>query len=357
MRKNIFVALAFAALALLLIVSFGSKRTYVFAPLDTDRESSPDGDEAMVEPSVLASQTDLANLPRDTSALGGYNVLIADRGNNRLLEVSPEKKIVWQYHFDLPKPGLGADDAFFTDNGQSIIVNLEQYHVIQVIDYQTKQVTWSYGIPGKSGRADGMLNAPDDTYKLASGNITVADIKNCRVIEISPDKRIVRQYGKTGQCKNSSGFLNKPNGDTPLANGHTLVSNIVGRNLVELDSNWQPVFTMPLPVNYPSDPQLTKAGNILISDYSKPGKIVEISRLGNMVWEFGGQEGEAKLKQPSLAVELPNGNILCNDDLNHRVIVIDKQTKKIIWQYGVTGKPGSGLDQLSVPDGVDIIKR
>jgi hypothetical protein len=38
-----------------------------------------------------------------------------------------------------------------------------------------------------------------------------------------------------------------------------------------------------------------------------------------------------------LAVELPNGNIIANDDLNHRVIVVDKATKKILWQYGVTG--------------------
>lgn len=326
--------------------------------LDADTDAVADTDEEVPPGTpVVLSAEDLSNTPHDTSALGGYNVLIADRGNNRVIEVTPDKKIVWEYDFKLPKPGLGADDSFFTDNGKSIIVNLEEYHIIQVIDYATKQVTWSYGVPGTPGHADGFLNTPDDAYKLPNGDVTVADIKNCRVIEISPNKQIVRQYGQTRVCKNDAGFLNKPNGDTPQPNGHTLISNIAGKNLLELDGNWQPVFTMPLPVKYPSDPQSTKAGNILISDYSNPGQIVEVSRQGQIVWQFGGQTGDVKLNRPSLAVELPNGNILSNDDLNHRVIVIDKQTKQIVWQYGVTGKPGSGIGQLNIPDGVDIIMR
>jgi hypothetical protein len=304
-----------------------------------------------------AAKSGIDKIMQDASPLGGYNVLIADRGNNRIIEVTPDKRIVWEYHFNLPKMGLGADDAFFTDNGKSIIVNMEEYQVLQLIDYASKKVIWDYGVPGKRGSSDGMLNTPDDAYKLPNGNVTVADIKNCRIIEISPEKKIVRQYGVTGICKNQNGFLNKPNGDTPLPNGHTLISNIVGKDLVELDSDWKPIFSMPLPVKYPSDPQMTRAGNILISDYSKPGQIVEVAKNGNIVWQFDGASGDVKLNHPSLAIELPNGNILSNDDSNHRVIVVDKKTKKIVWQYGVTGKPGSKPGELSIPDGVDIIMR
>ena len=318
-----------------------------------DPGTTADADEVPVPTGVKVQPEEITNQASDIGALGGYDVLIADRGNNRLIEVTPDKKIVWEYHFDLPKAGLGADDSFFTDDGKSIIVNLEEYHIIEIIDYQTKNVIWTYGEAGKPGSKDGMLNTPDDAYKLPNGNITVADIKNCRILEISPDKKIVRQYGKTRICKNINGYLNKPNGDTPLANGHTFISNIVGRDLIELDENWQPIFSMPLPVHYPSDPQLTKAGNILISDYSNPGKIVEVAKDGTIVWDSKG----VNLDHPSLAIELPNGNILTNDDANHRVIVIDKKTNNIIWQYGVTKKPGSGPDQLNTPDGLDIILR
>src|ERR1700690_746830 len=58
--------------------------------LDSDDEEPP------AIPVVLAPE-DLRNIPDDTSALGGYNVLIADRGNNRLIEVTPDKQIVWEY--------------------------------------------------------------------------------------------------------------------------------------------------------------------------------------------------------------------------------------------------------------------
>lgn len=317
--------------------------------LDED-EKAPVPKPVGVNPREIAAQ------PRETGALGGYDVLIADRGNNRILEVTPEKNIIWVYQFDLPKKGLGADDAFFTDGGKTVSVNLEEYGLIELIDYATKTVTWSYGKAGTYGSGSGRLHTPDDAYKLANGDVIVADISNCRVIEIAPDKRIIHQYGEPKKCSNRPGYLDKPNGDTPLPNGHILISNIVGRSLVELDERWQPVFTMKLPVRYPSDPQQTVAGNILISDYSNPGKIVEVSRQGNVVWEYRSESG-VSLNKPSLAIELPNGNILSNDDMNHRVIVIDKQTRKIVWQYGVTGKPGDSPGQLNTPDGVDIILR
>lgn len=315
-----------------------------------------DGDEIQAAIPIQVQTSEVAALPKDESALGGYNVLIADRGNNRIIEVTPDKKIVWEYNFHLAKGGLGADDAFFTNDGKMIIVNLEELNVIELIDYATKKVTWAYGSETSFGSTPGFLHTPDDAYMLPNGDIIVADIKNCRIIEIAPDKSIVRQYGVSGKCSNKSGYLNKPNGDTPLPNGHILISNIVGQTLVELDENWKPVFTMKLPVLYPSDPQMTKAGNILVADYSRPGQIVEVDKNGNIVWQFDG-DAKTKLNKPSLAIELPNGNILSNDDINHRVIVIDKKTKEIIWQYGVTGKPGRAYGQLNIPDGVDIIMR
>ena len=133
------------------------------------------------------------------------------------------------------------------------------------------------------------------------------------------------------------------------------MSTIRDHALTELDEQLQPVFKMTLPLHYPSDPQLTQAGNFLVADYSRPGKIIEIGRDGKVVWEYA-PVGEAALRRPSLAIELPNGNILSNDDLNHRVIVIDKATKTIRWQYGVTGVSGAAAGYLSVPDGLDIIK-
>ena len=268
--------------------------------------------------------------------------------------VTPDKQIIWEYDFKGLPSGYGADDAFFTDNGKTVVASLEYYHVIELIDYQTKEILWQYGIPGTPGSGLGYLYHPDDAYKLPNGDVIVADIQNCRVIEISPGKQIIHQYGKTRQCGTASGYLDAPNSDTPLPNGDILISTILDHSLTELSPQWSPILSISLPLTYPSDPQITKAGNFLISGYTNPGRIIEVSPQGSIVWEFDGV-GTTTLDKPSLAIELPNGNILANDDYNHRVIVIDPQTKQIIWQYGVTGKPGGGSGQLNIPDGLDAI--
>jgi hypothetical protein len=52
---------------------------------------------------------------------------------------------------------------------------------------------------------------------------------------------------------------------------------------------------------------------------------------------------------------LPNGDILCNDDYNDRVIVVDPATNTIVWQYGHTGQAGTAAGYLNDPDGVDLL--
>ena len=330
------------------------------APTIVPAPATPTVASAPVAPTIAPAPevpTDplLAALPSDASALGGYNVMIADRGNDRILIVSPEKKILWQYNFtDIP-PGQGADDAFFTDGGKHVITNLEHGQVIRIIDVATKKVIWDYGHLGKQGSAPGYLNFPDDAYMLPNGNISVADIRNCRILEISPDKKIVRQAGKTGRCWGAAPMLNSPNGDKPLPNGHELVSTIGDHSITELDQNWKQIYKLVLPFKYPSDPQVTKAGNFLVAGYTNPGNLIEINRAGKVVWTYK-PIGDGTLNRPSLAIELPNGNVLVNDDLNARVVVIEKATNRILWQYGVTRHPGSKPGYVHIPDGLDIIK-
>jgi hypothetical protein len=76
--------------------------------------------------------------------------------------------------------------------------------------------------------------------------------------------------------------------------------------------------------------------------------VVEFTARGQLRWRFGG------LDHPSLALPLPNGDILVNDDYNHRVIVIDPVSNRIVWQYGHTGVAGSKPGYLNNPDGVDV---
>ena len=73
------------------------------------------------------------------------------------------------------------------------------------------------------------------------------------------------------------------------------------------------------------------------------------------MWTYGPASGPGALDRPSLAVMLPNGTIATTDDWHHRVVLIDRAKKQIVWQYGHDGDPGSGAGFLQKPDGLDLL--
>lgn len=289
----------------------------------------------------------------------GLGLLIADRGNGRLLIVDPRGAVLWRF----PGPGslpagqaFAADDAFLAPDGRSIVANDEAHQVVDRIDVATRRVVWQYGHYGRAGSAPGYLHTPDDAYPLAGGDIVVADISNCRVLEISPARRVVRQWGRTGACYHRPPLTYaQPNGDTPLPDGGLLITEIGGSHVTRLDARGRVLFSIRVPVAYPSDAQLEPNGDVLVVDYSSPGAVVEVDPRGRVVWRYRVASGPGRLDHPSLAVPLADGTIAVNDDFRARVVVIDPRTDRIIWQYGHTGVAGRRPGYLSIPDGIDVI--
>ena len=282
-------------------------------------------------------------------------VLIADRGNGRLIVLNPAGAIVWTFpvagSFDTPTP-FNADDAFFSPDGKTITANDEGRHVIYRIDVATKKVIWSYGHLGIKGSAPGYLNTPDDAYGLANGDILVADINNCRVIEISPAKRIIGQWGRTGVCVTHAPVTyGAPNGDTPLPDGGLLVTQIHGARVERLSPTGQVVWDIHVPIGYPSDAQLDDSGNVVVAGFTDPGAVVSVTPAGALVWRYAPTSGPGRLNHPSLATPLGDGLVSINDDDRNRLVVIDTATLKIVWQYGVTDQASIAVGYLSDPDG------
>jgi outer membrane protein assembly factor BamB len=286
-------------------------------------------------------------------------LLVADRGNGRLLVVTASKHVAWSF----PGPGgmphgqhFSADDAFVSPDGRTIVANDEAHEVIDRIDIATRRVVWQYGAYDEPGSGPGHLHTPDDAYPLANGDIVVADIRNCRILEIAPSKKIVRQWGHAGQCSDHppTAFDN-PNGDTPLPDGGLLITQITESRIVRLRPDGRVAFDIHAPVVYPSDAQLTGDGSIVVADYTSPGAIVRLAASGRVVWRYLVRHGLGRLDHPSLAVPLPDGTIAANDDLRDRVVVIDPRTNRIVWQYGTTDHPGRAAGHLSMPDGIEVL--
>jgi hypothetical protein len=287
-------------------------------------------------------------------------VLIADEDNNRLVEISPAGQLLWQF----PRPGdLAAgqtfklpDDAFFSPDGTQIIATQEEDFAVTLIDVATHKIVWRYGLPGVHGSGPNRLWNPDDAMVLPNGEVVIADIMNCRIIVVAKGGHAVaRSYGRVGSCYHNPPLrFGSPNGAFPLKNGNWLVTEINGDWVSEIAPGGRVLWsTHPPGVAYPSDTNEIGPNRYLTVDYSSPGQVVIFDRSGRTIWRYR-PTGGAALNHPSLAVGLPNGDVLLNDDANHRVIVVDPRTNQVVWQYGVTGRPGSGLGLLSNPDGLDL---
>jgi hypothetical protein len=335
---------------------------------DTDADSPPSADPPVA--AAAPARADRQPTPRppahprtrpgsSPSVLPG-DVLIADKANNRLLEIDPYGHVVWRF----PRPGdlvpgqtfQVPDDAFYSPNGRSIVATQEDDFSISAIDVAHHRISYRYGVPGVPGSSADHLYNPDDAMMLPGGQILTADIKNCRLLVLQPPSHSpLRQIGATGGCiHDPPREFGSPNGAFPASNGDTIVTEITGDWVDVLSPSGRLLHAVHAPgFTYPSDTNQLQPGVFLSVDYTSPGAIETFDSKGHLLWRFA-PKGANALDHPSLAIPLPNGDILANDDYNDRVIVVDPQTNKIVWQYGHTGQPGSKPGFLNIPDGVDL---
>jgi hypothetical protein len=310
---------------------------------------------------VVASQPGTAAAYAAASALPGLPgfLLIADRGNNRILIVDPRRHTVFRY----PSPAdLAAgrklfynDDTFVEPGGAALIANEEDNHAIVQVGIADHSLKVLFGHPGHVGADRTHLNTPDDAYALPDGTFTVADAYNCRILFIKGG-RITHQYGHSGTCRHDPPrYLGAVNGDTPQPDGGVMISEIPGHWVDSVSALGVLEFAVKAPVGYPSDPQPLPSGRILLADYSSPGQVVIIDHGGRVLWRYGPSQGPGHLDHPSLAMALPNGDIAVNDDYRQRVVIIDPRQNRIVWQYGHTDVTGTAPNYLNTPDGMDFI--
>jgi len=359
----------------LLLAALTSLTTPLSAAVAAPRAPAEDGVAVPVTPAmtgagIVSSGAKLPPIPpvtgsrRQPVASWGkplpYPIIVADRRNNRLIEIAPDKRIVWE----MPSPDLtyyrGNEDVNFSADGKTLAVSEEDTFDIHLLDYDSRTVTWTWGIPNRRGKTGRLMNYPDDSHLLDDGQFLTADIRNCRVLIVDPKtNQITTQWGRPGQCKHQPPHtLAWPNGATPMDNGDILVSEITDAWISRISRSGEVKWSVRAPkLRYPSDAFPTVDGQqVIVADFAKPGRIVIFDpKTGKPTWEYFETSGDKMLDHPSIARELPDTHdILVVDDLRDRVLVIDRQTKAIIWQYGVTDTKGHAPGFFNYPDGVDI---
>lgn len=174
------------------------------------------------------------NNPQDAVLLDNGQVLIADTGNGRLLQVNTNGKVVWDsssqggFNLDLPVSIsiVGNGNYLVTDAGLNRVFELNKQG----------KVVWSYGsiVPGKGA---GQLDYPVESLRAANGNTFIVDSMNYRILEVAQDGTLIWQWGmRTMQTeKNPTVGLYEPGGIAHLADNHLLVADQHNHRMVRID--------------------------------------------------------------------------------------------------------------------------
>jgi len=180
---------------------------------------------------------DLLNTPVQCTWLPNTHVLITDQGNNRIIEVTLAKRIVWEY-------------------------------------------------PGSNTNKADQLNSPNSAELLENGHILIADELNNRAIEVTRADHIVMTYSDGGMV-GAVAFASR------LDNGHTLLTDAGNSRAVEVDANdhfvWD--YFTNTDTNSVAAPSPTRAvrlhnGDTLISDQFN-NRVIRVNHAKVIVANYG----------------------------------------------------------------------
>ena len=261
--------------------------------------------------------------PCGVERLDNGNTLIADAGHwsgdgSEIIEVDTLGRIVWNYSEGL----VFVHSAKLLANGHILITDTWNDRLLEIS--REKKVVWTseaWG-NGTGELSDGShLRYPNDAEETDPGKFLVSDRDNDRMIEVDRDGNILWAYDKLKHCHNAD----------RLPNGNTIVASSDENKVVEVDPEgevfWSYGDGSPEMLNWPRDADRLDNGNTLITD-SKNGRIIEVDWAGKVVWSFDlGYNGE-----PYEADRLPNGNTLISIQQHRKVIEVD-QAGNIIWQF------------------------
>jgi hypothetical protein len=237
----------------------------------------------------------------------------------------------WQYtaaqiegmlEFPCDVQRLANGNTLITDAGDETRMGSE---ILEVTP--TGQIVWRY--------ADGLQFA-HSAKRLPDGNTLITDTTNDRLLEVTPDKRVVLDSDRwgdgTGQLSDGS-HLRYPNDAHQLADGSIIISDRNNNRCLIADREGMVLWEYAAGISHPHNTDMQPNGNILICD-SDHNRIIEVTRdKQEIVWSYGDGSREM-LNNPRDADRLDNGNTLICDSNHHRVLEVTPDGE-IVWQFGV----------------------
>jgi len=249
--------------------------------------------------------------PRDAIRLKNNITLICDYGTNRVLKITQKGKIYWEFNtnaYNENKLNSPVSITAFQSGNNVGIVDQGNHRVIEVDE--DSNIVWQYGVTGKSGIDEGLLDTPSFFQKTSIGNAIIVDSGNNRVIEIENNK-IIWQYGDTFPVDREN-QLNNPVSAWRFDNGNTLIMD---------------------------------AGNY---------RVIEVNNHKQIVWEFKINQNPDEVGKPLRASRTKTGKIVIFTE--KKVIEIDYATSEITWQSNINDLVRSEIEIKTLKQTVERSK-
>jgi len=248
-------------------------------------------------------------------------------------------------------------------SGTDLYVADTDHHVVRIFDAfgALKGTIGTYGSPGMDNKH---LNGPDGVAVGPDGRIWVSDTQNNRVQVFLSDLSFNMSITDgTYIFGNSNTNLTGPHGLRVLANG-TMVLADTGNHIVQrFKADGAPIDFIGNPgwagndndhFDTPYDVCVREDDAIMVADWNNHRVQLFDKHLAysGTLGAMGTANGQFMF--PS-GVECTGGYTYVADTANHRVQVFAGITYKR--QYGITGGPGLGVDQLNQPTAVIVDSR
>jgi hypothetical protein len=168
--------------------------------------------------------------------LPNFHILITDQSNERIIEVTLQKDIAWQYG-TTGTTGSGfnqlnnPNSAELLDNGHILIADENNDRVIEVD--RTFNIIHTF-------TAHATVSGAAFASRLKNGNTLITDSNNSRIVEVDANDNVVWEY-VTNKRKGSI-KLPLPTRAVRLRNGNTLISDQFNDQVIEVNHEKEIVF-------------------------------------------------------------------------------------------------------------------
>jgi hypothetical protein len=284
----------------------------------------------------------------DETEHGHY--LICDTGNRRVVELDRQGNVVWQYgqtiasrrHLSYPR------SVALTGSDRYLVADTAHDRVVEIVGGVVRE---------RACLAEPALFWPRCVRALPGGSLLIADSRNGRILETSPDGGVINQL--THIRIEQELELKDPHDVHLLASGHLLITDSPRGLIVEAD--WEGnVFRVigdkgGIDLSDPHSAQALDDHRIIISDTGNH-RILIVGRDGTCLQELEAIYGDSccyRLRFPRY-VEVIDGTMVIADTGNNRVLAATAEGR-IIWEFSTV--PTSPLSNLNQPRWAKLVDR